>query len=199
MHNTQPCKQMKRHTNSKQKFFGQINVIPQTMIEAAMVNHIDAFAFVKLTSHVEQVLIKRLSRTKFIYQPNVFLVINRLLKHTNRLLLLLRWARLNNLVNLHLYIHWRVAFAPCLGELFHRKVLLILFAKPNNSDSPSSPVKTKALTFQATSSSDTLLGICFQMFSARFLLMCIHVFSLGLIHFDFAKQLGRLVQFVSTH
>jgi len=65
-----------------------------------MMNHIDAFTFVKLSTDIKKKIVESATRAKLVDQPNVLLVFNRILKHSDRRLLFWVGIMSDNLVNL---------------------------------------------------------------------------------------------------
>ena len=53
MHDGEPSKEAQRHAHAIQEVFQEVQVCPQSMIEVAVVHHIDSFAFVELTFYIK--------------------------------------------------------------------------------------------------------------------------------------------------
>jgi hypothetical protein len=61
----------------------KIKVIAESVIKVSVVDHVDAFAFVKLTFHFKEMFIHSSTGTYFIYQPKVLFVFHAIQQHAN--------------------------------------------------------------------------------------------------------------------
>ena len=83
MHNAKSRKQAQGSAHLEDEVFKQVGVCPDAVVEMAMVHHVDSLALVKLTFHVEKMLIHCSPFTELVDQPQILLVFHRVLHHAN--------------------------------------------------------------------------------------------------------------------
>ena len=123
------------HAHPVQEVLQELQVRPQGVIEVTMVHHVDALALVKLSLHLEHELVHRPALDQLVDEPEIFLIVNRVLHHADVVLLFLRCILLEELRHLKLYVGRRVELVACASrELLHSEAPSIFLAEPDHGD-----------------------------------------------------------------